>query len=127
MAPATPQLAHNIDRLVVNGRRIFGWGWAAHPQKPVSCVHLRIAGEGGEVRLVANRGLARDDVHAAYPDLVDAGSSGFIVSGFARSSSDATMSLEIDFADGTRSEVDVTAQVEHLYEQTRKRRMFAWL
>ncbi len=127
MSSQAPDISHNIDRLVLNGSRVFGWGWAAHAAKPVSAVHLRVAGEGGDVRLPADYGLSRDDVEKAYPDLVGAASSGFIVSGFAKSSASGKMMLEVDFADGSRSTVDVTSRAERLYEKARKRRMVSWL
>jgi glycosyltransferase involved in cell wall biosynthesis len=127
MSPETHQVAHNIDRLVLNGRRVFGWGWAAHPAKPVSTVHLRVAGDGGEVRLPADYGLSREDVEKAFPELVGARTSGFIVTGFAKSTATAKMTLEVDFADGSRSLVDVTPRAERLYDTTRKRRMVSWL
>jgi glycosyltransferase involved in cell wall biosynthesis len=127
MSPETHQVAHNIDRLVLNGSRVFGWGWVAHPAKPVSTVHLRVAGDGGEARLPADYGLSREDVEKAFPDLVGARTSGFIVTGFAKSSENAKMMLEVDFADGTRSTVDVSSHAERLYEKARKRRMVSWL
>src|SRR6478736_6447791 len=65
-------IAQNIDRLVLNGSRVFGWGWAAHPAKPVSAVHLRVASDGGEVRLPADYGLMRADVEKAFPQLAGA-------------------------------------------------------
>ena len=49
-----------------------GWGWAAHPAKPVSAVHLRVANGAGEVRIPADYGLMRDDVEKAFPQLVGA-------------------------------------------------------
>jgi hypothetical protein len=120
-------IAQNIDRLVLNGSRVFGWGWAAHPAKPVSAVHLRVVDEAGEVRLPADYGLSREDVEKAHPELVGARASGFIVTGFAKSSANGRMVLEVDFADGTRSAIDVTSRAERLYEKTRKRRMASWL
>jgi len=119
--------AQNIDRLVLNGSRVFGWGWAAHPAKPVSAVHLRVVGDAGEVRLPADYGLSREDVEKAHPGLVGARASGFIVTGFAKSYPNGRMVLEVDFADGTRSAIDVTSRAERLYEKTRKRRMASWL
>ncbi len=127
MNPEMPDIAQNIDRLVLNGSRVFGWGWAAHPDKPVSAVHLRVVGDSGEVRLPADYGLSREDVERAHPGLVGARASGFIVTGFAKSSANGKMLLEVDFADGTRSVVDVTSRAERLYEKTRKRRMASWL
>ncbi len=120
-------IAQNIDRLVLNGSRVFGWGWAAHPAKPVSAVHLRVVDDAGEVRLPADYGLSREDVEKAHPELVGARASGFIVTGFAKSSANGRMVLEVDFADGTRSAIDVTSRAERLYEKTRKRRMASWL
>src|SRR5258706_10426239 len=127
MNPEMPDIAQNIDRLVLNGSRVFGWGWAAHPDKPVSAVHLRVVGDSGEVRLPADYGLSREDVEKAHPGLVGARASGFIVTGFAKSSANGKMLLEVDFADGTRSTVDVTSRAERLYGKTRKRRMASWL
>src|SRR5215208_7210938 len=49
--PGAPSLASRsdqkeprfgIDRLVTNGRRVFGWGWVAHPTKAVETVALRL-------------------------------------------------------------------------------------
>src|SRR5689334_5424805 len=97
---ANADVAQNIDRLVLNGSRVFGWGWAAHPAKPVSAVHLRATGEAGEVRIPADYGLSREDVEQAHPGLVGARASGFIVTGYAKSPADSRMTLEVDFADG---------------------------
>jgi hypothetical protein len=90
-------------------------------------VHLRVVDEAGEVRLPADYGLSREDVEKAHPELVGARASGFIVTGFAKSSANGRMVLEVDFADGTRSAIDVTSRAERLYEKTRKRRMASWL
>ena len=54
-------IAQNIDRLVLNGSRVFGWGWAAHPAKPVSAVHLRVVDEAGEVQI--GRASCRERVY----------------------------------------------------------------
>ena len=127
MIPDARDVAQNIDRLVLNGRRVFGWGWAAHPTKPVSAVHLRVASSEGDVRIPADYGLSREDVENAHPALVGARASGFIVTGYAASADSATMTLEIDFADGSRSAVDVTARGERLYEKKHKRRVLWWV
>lgn len=127
MTPDTHEIEYNIDRLVLNGSRIFGWGWAAHPAKPVSAIHLRVAGEGGGVRVPAEYGLSREDVVAANPGLVNAAASGFIVTGFAKSAEGGAMALEVDFADGSRAVLDVTSRAERLYDRTRKRRVVSWL
>jgi glycosyltransferase involved in cell wall biosynthesis len=127
MTADTADIAYNIDRLVLNGSRVFGWGWAAHPAKPVSSIHLRVSCEGGHVRLPAEYGLSREDVQAGKPGLVNAAASGFIVTGFARTVEGSPMALEVDFADGSRAELDVTSRAERLYERTRRRRMFSWI
>ena len=127
MSPPAPETAYNIDRLVLNGSRLFGWGWAAHPAHPIAAVHLRVANSDGEVRLPAEYGLMRDDVEKGHPQLVGAGTSGFIITGFAKTPADGRMTLEIAFADGSRDSVDVSASAERLYERTRKRRMVSWL
>jgi glycosyltransferase involved in cell wall biosynthesis len=120
-------VAHNIDRMVVNGRRVFGWGWAAHPSKPICAVHLRVAGRDGDVCIPADYGLSREDVAKAHPALVGADASGFIVTGYAQAEAGAPMTLEVDYDDGTRNVIDVTSRVERLYGTTRRRRMVAWL
>jgi glycosyltransferase involved in cell wall biosynthesis len=124
---ANADVVQNIDRLVLNGSRVFGWGWAAHPSIPVAAVHLRVAGADGDIRIPADYGLSREDVEQAHPGLVGARASGFIVTGYAKSPADSRMTLEVDFADGTRSAIDVSARAERLYEKTRKRRMVSWL
>src|SRR5258708_19184644 len=74
-------LRQGMDRLVVSGRRVFGWGWAAHPEHAVKSVHLRVAGEAWERRLAGGGGLSPHDVEEANPELVNTGSSAFLVTG----------------------------------------------
>ena len=38
-----PDLRYGIDRMVARGRRIFGWGWVAHPSRPIASVALSVA------------------------------------------------------------------------------------
>lgn len=122
-----PELKHAIDRLVISGRRIFGWGWAAHPARAVKAVHLRIRGEGWEKRLAAGAGLARSDVEEEHPHLVDAGASGFVVTGFITGAAPTQLALEIELADGRIAEFDVTRSAETLYAHHHKRRQLGWV
>lgn len=122
-----PELKHAIDRLVISGRRIFGWGWAAHPAQAVKVVHLRVRGEGWEKRLAAGSGLARSDVEKEHPQLVDAGTSGFVVTGFTPQAAAARLTLEVELADGRTAELDVTGSAETLYAHQHKRRQLGWV
>jgi glycosyltransferase involved in cell wall biosynthesis len=126
-APAIPEFKHAIDRLVISGRRVFGWGWAAHPEAAVKSVHLRIRGDGWEKRLAAGAGLTRSDVEEEHPHLVNAGASGFVVTGYIAQSPASQLVLEFELADGRTDEMDVTAQAETLYGQRQKRRVLAWV
>jgi glycosyltransferase involved in cell wall biosynthesis len=120
-----PELRHALDRLVISGRRIFGWGWAAHRTLPVRSVRLRVRGDGWEKRLAAGTGLARSDVLKEHPQLVDAGTSGFVVTGFIPDSAPTQLALEIELADG--SVADVAASAETLYANQHRRRQLGWV
>ena len=125
-AKAGGGLRQAMDRLVVSGRRVFGWGWAAHPEHAVKSVHLRVAGEAWERRLAGGGGLSRHDVEEANPELVNAGSSGFVVTGFVPGVP-AKMWLELELDDGTRTEVDVTQVAENRHERHSKLRLLSWV
>ena len=120
-------LKHSIDRLVISGRRVFGWGWAAHPDVAVKQVHLKVAGDGWEKRIAAGGGLARSDVQEAFPGLVDAGASGFVITGYITRSPATRLALEVELADGRVTEVDITSHAEALYSQRKKRRLIGWV
>lgn len=124
---ASSEFHHNIDRLVISGRRVFGWGWAAHRTSPVKSLHLRMQGEGWERRLVAGIGLARNDVEEALPDVANAGASGFVVTGYIPGSPARKLWLEVELEDGGRADLDVTKVAESLYARRRKRRLLSWL
>ena len=81
--PAAPELRYGIDRLEVRGKRLFGWGWIAHPAREIESITLRVSGDGWERALSASTGRTRDDVAAAFPELVNAKFSGFMVTGYA--------------------------------------------
>jgi glycosyltransferase involved in cell wall biosynthesis len=124
---ASSEFHYNIDRLVISGRRVFGWGWAAHRASPVKTVHLRLQGDGWERRLVAGIGLARNDVEEAFPDVANAGASGFVVTGYIPGTLARKLWLEVELEDGAKAELDVTKVAESLYAQRRKGRLIAWI
>lgn len=110
--PNSADLHFGVDRLIATGRRIFGWGWIAHRERTVEHVHLVVRGEDWERRLQADSGLARPDVHDAYPELANAAGSGFIVTGFLPGSAPQTVGLDVSFADGTHASIDLSHVVE---------------
>ncbi len=121
------ELQFGIDRLVTNGKRIFGWGWAAHPAHAIDEITLLLKGEGWEKRLPVNFGLARDDVESAFPQLRNAGSSGFVVTGYSPQGAARTLVLELRFDDGARTDLDVTHVLESRHEGHRRWREVVWL
>ena len=112
-----PALKFGIDRLVTNGKRIFGWGWVAHPTHAIEEVALRLEGDGWQKRLPVHFGLVRADVERAYPSLRNAGASGFVVTGYPPRHPARKLVLEVRFDDGATVRVDITHAVE-----SRKRR-----
>jgi len=120
-------LRFNMDRLVTNGKRIFGWGWAAHPIHAIEDVALLLKGDGWEQRLQANCGLARNDVESAFPRLWNAASSGFVVTGYPPRQPVLKLVLELRFDDRTELELDVTHVLESRHAGHRKLRELLWL
>jgi hypothetical protein len=92
---------YEIDRLVLNDRRLFGWGWAADDSQAVRSVHLRVEGAGWTRRIAAGAGLSRRDVREAFPHLVNADTSGFVVTGYIPERGSGKVWLEVEPADGT--------------------------
>ena len=123
----TDGLRYAIDRLVVKGRRVFGWGWAAHATRAVRSLHVRVAGEGWERRLPVNFGIPRPDVGEANPALVNAGCAGYVLTGYLPASKPTAMVLEVEFDDGTTAERDIGAAVDHRAEPRDRLRVLAWL
>ena len=121
------ELRYSMDRLVTNGMRIFGWGWAAHPTHAIAEVALRVTGNGWERRLPANCGLVRNDVESAFPQLRNAGASGFVVTGYPPRQPLLKTVLALRFDDGDELELDVTDVLEARAAGSRKRRELAWL
>jgi hypothetical protein len=123
----TGDLCYAVDRLVTNGRRVFGWGWAAHRSQALKGVTLRVEGDGWEARLPAGCGQSRQDVEAAHPGLVNARTCGFVLTGFAPAAPARRMWLELELADGTRREIDVTSGAEDINGTPGRVRRLRWI
>ena len=121
------ELHFGIDRLVTNGRRIFGWGWVAHSTKAIETVALRLEGAGWQTRLPVDFGLARADVERAFPLLRNAASSGFVVTGYPRQQRVTQAALELRFDDGESKELDITHVIQARPATHRKLREILWL
>ena len=121
------ELQFGIDRLVTNGKRIFGWGWVAHPARAIEEVALLLEGDGWQKRLPVDFGLVRADVERAFPLLRNAGSSGFVVTGYPPRHPARKLVLELRFDDGGRMGLDITHVVESRQEGHRKFREIVWL
>ncbi len=124
---AERELQFGIDRLVTSGRRIFGWGWVAHPARAITAITLVCQGDGWERRLPANFGLARGDVEKAFPGLRNAGSSGFVVTGYIPGHPVRKLALEILFDDGAAMALDITNVLEVRRTQRGKLLQLLWL
>src|SRR6185503_20908078 len=126
-AATDPGLRHSIDRLVVGGRRLFGWGWAAHRSRAITAVHLRVEGEGWQRRITAAGELDRHDVQEAYPDLVNAATAGFVVTGYIPEKPVGRAILEVELADGGKFEVDITEHAETRHAEHTRKRLVTWV
>jgi hypothetical protein len=124
-AHAERELQFGIDRLVTSGERIFGWGWVAHPAHAIAAITLLSQGDGWERRLPVSLGLARGDVDKAFPGLRNAGSAGFVVTGYLPGYPVRKLALEILF-DG---DAGVTLDITHVLEMRRihRRKLQQWL
>lgn len=100
MPSISEDLRFDLDRLVVSGNRVFGWGWVAHRERSIREVHLQIDAGGWKKRLATSFGLAREDVARAYPGFAAAARSGFVVTGYVPDASVGKVSLEVTFEDG---------------------------
>lgn len=109
---ADPDLRYGIDRMLARGRRIFGWGWVSHPTRTIDALTLVLDGDGWESRLPVSHGLVRSDVKEAFPQLPDAESSGFIATGYIPRGPVRHWSLEAEFGDGGKAELDITSAAD---------------
>jgi glycosyltransferase involved in cell wall biosynthesis len=125
--PPAPELRYGIDRLEARGARIFGWGWIAHRTRAITAIELRVSGNGWERLLPADFGRTRDDVERAFPDLVNAKFSGFMVTGYAERSPVHTLVLEIAYADRGIDAVDVSSTLQRAEARARKWRELRWV
>jgi len=112
MTDAGADLRFGIDRLVVSGRRLFGWGWAAHPERPVREVHLGVQGDGWRKRLAAQSGILREDVLDQYPGFEGARFAGFVVTGYVPDPGIRGLALEATFDDGSSAIFEIGTAVE---------------
>jgi glycosyltransferase involved in cell wall biosynthesis len=112
MTDAGAELRFGIDRLVVSGRRLFGWGWLAHPGRVVHEVHLGVRGDGWRKRLAAQSGILREDVREAFPRLEGARFAGFVVTGYVPDPQIRGLSLEATYDDGSSEVFEVGTAVE---------------
>lgn len=124
---STTTLRFSIDRLVTSRQRIFGWGWVAHGARIVEDVSLCASGNGWTHEIPANFGLARWDVAEAFPGLVQAASSGFVLTGYLPEPDPDSIELLVRFADGTTERLDAATALQSHNDRYRKRRMAVWL
>ncbi len=127
MATQEHGLRYGIDRLEIRGKRLFGWGWVAHPARAIMAIELRVRGDGWERSLPAGGGRMREDVEQAFPGLVDAKFSGFTVTGYVERPSVRTLALEIAYTDGARDTVDVTPSLQRAAKHARRWRELRWV
>src|SRR4051812_37430192 len=127
MDAPTPSFHHSLDRLVISGRRLFGWGWAAHSTQSIRSVHLQVEGGGWNTRIAAGIGLSRPDVEHAFPQMAGAGASGFVVTGYVGRLPVERMMLDVELSDGSRTQLDVSGSAERLAGSEHKRRQAGWL
>ena len=125
--PAAPELRYGIDRLEARGKRLFGWGWVAHPARAIETMALRASGDGWERSLPASSGRTRDDVERAHPGLVNAKFSGFMVTGYAERAPIRKLVLEIAYVGGGGDAVDVTGSLQRGETGARKWQTLRWL
>jgi glycosyltransferase involved in cell wall biosynthesis len=122
-----PEPLYSIDRLIARGKRVFGWGWAAHSGQAIEAITLLVKGKGWNAQLPVNYGLARDDVKETYPELVNGGSSGFVVTGYLPHVPALDFSMELKLGDGSTTSVSVTRAMETHSASHRRLRELRWL
>ena len=124
---APDDVRYAIDRMVVRGGRIFGWGWISDRCRVIETVSLIIEGDAWRSQLSVNYGLARDDVGRALPGFGDAARSGFVATGYTRPGVIRRFAIEAHYADGGKATLDVTGAVENLARGRRKLREIGWI
>ena len=128
MNPTTDtELQHAVDRIVVSGKRVFGWGWAAHRSRAVKGINLHLEGEGWERSIPTGFGLARDDVEKAFPDHVNSGASGFVVAGHIPDAPARRSWLQVEFEQGPETRIEVTDLIDNRYSQRTRYRQLGWI
>ena len=120
-------LQYSIDRIVVSGKRVFGWGWAAHRSRALRAVNLHLEGKDWELSVPTSFGLARDDVERAFPGHVNAASSGFVVAGHIPQAPARRSWLEFEFEQGGAARIEVTHLIDNRYSQRTRFRQIGWI
>ncbi len=120
-------MQHGVDRIVVSGKRVFGWGWAAHPSRAVKAIHLHLEGEGWERSIPTGFGLAREDVERAFPELVNCAVSGFVVAGHIPDAPARRSWLEVEFEQGPHARIEVTNLIDNRYSRRTRYRQIGWI
>lgn len=77
---APPALRHNVDHLLHRSGQIFSYGWGFVPGRLIRRVVLQLDfRDGGSAEVDADYGRLREDVRAAFPEVVNAEHSGFLL------------------------------------------------
>ena len=126
-AVEAPDVRYAVDRMVVRGGRIFGWGWISDRYRAIEAVSLIIEGDAWRSQLSVNYGLARDDVGRALPGFVDAARSGFVATGYTRPGVIRRFAIEARYTDGDKATFDVTSSVESVARGRRRLREIGWI
>lgn len=111
-ASADSALRYSVDRIVTRGKRIFGWGWAAHRERAICAISLCVKGDGWERQFSASHGLARKDVQQANPDFPNAGASGFVITGYIPAEPAREVSLLVELEDERAVRLDITGSFD---------------
>lgn len=127
MAKSVESIRFGVDRLALRGKRIFGWGWVADPERRIYRVELEIKTAAGCQYLPANYGLLRTDVVNAFPELASRENAGFVISGYAAVMPVGELSLKVHFDDGDLVLLSINHVLETVSEHKRRLRGYGWL
>jgi glycosyltransferase involved in cell wall biosynthesis len=88
---------------------------------------VRVAGDGWERRLPVSFAIQRPDVAEAHPALVNALSSGYVLTGYLPASPVRSMHLEVELDDGAVCDLDIGGAIDNRAEPRDRLRLMAWL